>query len=58
MHCFKRLDERVMAPTFERQVSVSELHVRVALLNRFTQLGHPATIPLCLPIHSSILVWG
>lgn len=44
MHCFKRLGERVMARTFERQVA--ELHVRVALLNRFTQLGHQATVPV------------
>jgi hypothetical protein len=42
MHCFKRLGERVMARTFERQVV--ELHVRVALLNRFTQIGHPTTV--------------
>jgi len=42
MHCFKRLGERVMARTFERQVV--ELHVRVALLNRFTQLGCPTTV--------------
>ncbi len=44
MHCFKRLGERVMARTFERQVV--ELHVRVALLNRFTQLGRPPTVPV------------
>jgi hypothetical protein len=44
MHCFKRLGERVMARTFERQVV--ELHVRVALLNRFTQFGRPATVPV------------
>ena len=44
MHCFKRLGERVMARTFERQVV--ELHVRVALLNRFTQLGRPSTVPV------------
>lgn len=44
MHCFKRLGERVMARTFERQVT--ELHVRVALLNRFTQLGRPMTVPV------------
>lgn len=44
MHCFKRLGERVMARTFERQVV--ELHVRVALLNRFTQLGRPTTVPM------------
>ncbi len=42
MHCFKRLGERVMARTFERQVV--ELHVRVALLNRFSQLGRPHTV--------------
>ena len=42
MHCFKRLGERVMAKTFERQVT--ELQVRVALLNRFTQLGRPVTV--------------
>ena len=42
MHCFKRLGERVMARTFERQVV--ELHVRVALLKRFTQLGRPTTV--------------
>ena len=40
-HCFKRLGERMMARTFERQVT--ELQVRVALLNRFTQLGCPTT---------------
>lgn len=44
MHCFKRLGERVMAKTFERQVT--ELQVRVALLNRFTQLGRPVTVPV------------
>ena len=42
MHCFKRLGERVMARTLERQVV--ELHVRVALLNRFSQLGRPQTL--------------
>lgn len=44
MHCFKRLGERVMARTFERQVT--ELHVRVALLNRFTQMGRPVMVPV------------
>lgn len=42
MHCFKRLGERVMARSFARQVV--ELHIRVALLNRFTQLGAPVTV--------------
>ena len=44
MYCFKRLGERVMARTFERQVV--ELHVRVALLNRFSQLGRPVTVAM------------
>ena len=43
MHRLKRLGERVMAGTFERQV---ELHVRVALLDKFTQLGCPITVPV------------
>lgn len=38
----KRLGERVMACTFERQVT--ELQVRVALLNRFTRLGCPTIL--------------
>jgi len=44
MHGFKCLGECVMARTFECQVV--ELHVRVALLNRFTQLGRPTTVPV------------
>jgi IS5 family transposase len=44
MHCFKRLGERVTARTFERQVV--ELHVRVAVLNRFSQIGRPHTVPV------------
>ena len=47
MHCFKRLGERVMARTLERRVV--ELHVRVASLNRFTQLGRPNTVPVSVP---------
>jgi hypothetical protein len=42
MHCLKRLGERVMARTFNRQVV--ELQVRIALLNRFTELGRPVTV--------------
>jgi len=42
MHCIKRLGERVMSRTFERQVN--ELHIRVALLNRFTCIGRPNTV--------------
>ena len=44
MHCFKRLGERVMARTFDRQAV--QLHIRVALLNRFSQLGRPQTVPV------------
>jgi len=33
-----------MARTLERQMV--EWHVRVARLNRFTQLGRPTTVPL------------
>lgn len=46
MHCFKRLGERVSARTFDRQVV--ELHVRVALLNRFSQMGRPQTVPVAV----------
>lgn len=42
MHCIKRLGERVMSRTFERQVN--ELHIRAAILNRFTELGRPQTV--------------
>ena len=42
MNCFKRLGEKVMARTFERQVV--ELNVRAAILNRFTELGTPVTV--------------
>ena len=42
MHCIKRLGERVMSRTFERQVN--ELHIRAAILNKFTQLGCPQTV--------------
>jgi hypothetical protein len=41
MNCIKRLGERVMSRTFERQVN--ELHIRAAILNRLTELGRPQT---------------
>ena len=41
MRCLKLLGERLMARTFERQTT--ELHIRAALLNRFTALGTPET---------------
>ena len=42
MNCFKRLGEKVMARTFERQVV--ELNVRASILNRLTGLGAPQTV--------------
>ena len=42
MHCFKMLGQRVAARTFERQIT--ELKVRAAILNRFSQIGTPNTI--------------
>jgi len=44
IRCFKLLGERVMARDFDRQVA--ELQVRVAVLNRFTRLGTPVTVPV------------
>jgi len=41
MNSIKRLGERVMSRTFERQVN--ERHIRAAILNRFTKLGRPQT---------------
>ena len=42
MNCFKRLGEKVMARTFERQVA--DLNIRASILNRFTELGTPQTV--------------
>ena len=42
MRCVKLLGERLMARTFDRQAV--ELHIRAALLNRFTRLGTPETV--------------
>ena len=41
MRCLKLMGERLMARSFSRQTT--ELHVRAALLNRFTRLGTPTT---------------
>lgn len=41
MRCLKLLGERVVARDFDRQVT--EIHIKVALLNRFTHLGTPET---------------
>lgn len=44
MRCFKLLGERVMARDFDRQVA--KLQVRAAVLNHFTRLGAPVTVPV------------
>ena len=44
MHCIKRLGERVMSRSFERQVN--ELHIRAAIMNKYTELGHPQTLAI------------
>jgi hypothetical protein len=44
MRCLKLLGERLTARTPDRQTA--ELHIRAALLNRFTTLGTPETVPV------------
>jgi len=39
MHCFKLLGQRAMVRTFDRQIT--ELKVRAAIPNRFSQIGTP-----------------
>ena len=41
MHCIKLLGDKLMARSFSSQVN--EIHARVAVLNRFTELGRPLT---------------
>lgn len=42
IHCFKLLGQRVMARTFDRQIT--EIKVRVVILNRFSKIGTPNTV--------------
>jgi len=44
MHCIKLLGQSLMARDFERQVA--EIQIRIAVLNRYTALGIPATAPI------------
>ena len=44
MHCVKLLGQSLMARDFERQVA--EIHIRIAVLNRYTALGIPVTEPV------------
>lgn len=41
MHCVKLLGQGLMVRDFDRQVA--ELHVRIAVLNRYTALSIPVT---------------
>ncbi len=41
MDCIKLLGDKLMARSFPSQVN--EIHARVAVLNRFTELGRPLT---------------
>lgn len=44
MNCIKQLGQSLMARDFDRQVA--EIQVRVAVLNRYTALGIPVTVPV------------
>ena len=41
MHCIKLLGDKLTARNFASQVN--EIHARVAVLNKFTELGRPHT---------------
>ncbi|EXC36243.1 transposase DDE domain protein [Acinetobacter baumannii 99063] len=41
MHCIKLLGDKLSARNFQSQVN--EIHTRVAILNKFTELGRPLT---------------
>jgi hypothetical protein len=44
MHCVKLLGQPLSARDFDRQVA--EIQIRAAILNGFTALGIPRTVPL------------
>jgi len=44
MHCIKLMGQSLMARDFDRQVA--EIQVRIAVLNRYTALGIPVTVPV------------
>ena len=39
MHCIKLLGDKLSARSFDSQVN--EIHARIAVLNKFTELGRP-----------------
>ena len=42
MHCIKLLGDKLSAKNFQSQVN--EVHARVAVLNKFMELGRPNTL--------------
>ncbi|MEH6755834.1 MAG: hypothetical protein V7788_16925, partial [Alphaproteobacteria bacterium] len=44
MHCMKLLGQSLMARDFDRQVA--EIQIRIAVLNRYTALVIPVTVPV------------
>ena len=46
MHCIKLLGDKLTARSFPSQVN--EIHARVAVLNKFTELGRP---------HTQVVTW-
>ena len=42
MHCIKLLGDKLAVRSFHSQVN--EIHARVAVLNKFTELGRPHTL--------------
>ncbi|MDI9725773.1 IS5/IS1182 family transposase, partial [Acinetobacter baumannii] len=41
MHCIKLLGDKLTRSSFSRQVN--EIHARIAVLNKYTELGRPHT---------------
>ncbi len=44
MHCTKLVGQSLMARDFDRHAA--EIQVRIAVLNRYTALGIPVTVPV------------
>lgn len=44
MNCVKLLGQRLMSRDLDREVA--EVQIRAAVMNRFTALGIPLTVPL------------
>ena len=44
MNCVKLIGQRLMSRDFDRQIA--EVQIRATVMNRFTALGIPVTVPL------------